>query len=172
MVEDQEGRVSRVNAWGNALMRFMISGDVDAARRRMRYAWLAGFIFASIFFFNAVAVYFGIDQEGRPLWTGGQFAFAMIQSISTAALSYGVMRRSRAAAALLFFSFLLINIVALFIGLSQPLKLLAWLIVFGALFFQGMRGALSFHYLTHPDYPKGLGASCGDEEYHRPADIS
>ena len=68
-----------------------------------------------------------------------------------AVLAYGVLRRVRAAAVLLFFYFLISRIPLLAIGVMKP-EVLPLQLLFGYLFFQGMRGALTFHYLTHPHY--------------------
>ena len=64
-----------------AVIRLMTFGDLDQARRRMRFAWVAGFIWAGISLFNAginaLGLIFGFDAEGQPWWSGGQLAFVL-----------------------------------------------------------------------------------------------
>lgn len=144
-----------------AVIRLMSGGDVDQARRRMRYAWLAGFIWAGISFFNAgaigIGIIFGFDAEGQPQWSGGQLAFVLVESTLVASLAFGVLKRWRPAAVLLFFYFAISRIVLIALGLialqqsADLLRLLVQVVV-AYLFFQGIRGSLAFHYLTHPHY--------------------
>ncbi len=145
-----------------AVVRLMTSGDVDQARRRMRYAWLAGFIWAGISLFNAgingLGLIFGFDAEGQPWWSGGQLAFVLAESTLVASLSFGVLKRWRPAAVLLFFYFAISRIILIALGLialQQPPDILRFLVqvVVAYLFFQGIRGTLVFHSLTHPHNP-------------------
>lgn len=130
----------------------MIADDVVKARRRMRNAWIAGFISAGISLIVALSSFSGSGAEAQRSWTTGQFAFVLTEAGLTAALSYGIVKRFRAAAVLLFFCFFIIKVTAYSMGFGKlpalPLQLL-----FGYLFFQGMRGALTFHHLTHPRRP-------------------
>ncbi len=145
-----------------AVIRLLTSGDVDQARRRMRYAWVAGFIWAGISLFNgginALGLFFGFNAEGQPWWSSGQLAFVLAESTLVAALAFGVLKRWRPAAALLFFYFAISRIILIAMGLislQQPPDILRFLlqVVVAYLFFQGIRGTLVFHYLTHPHYP-------------------
>ena len=145
-----------------AVIRLMTSGDLEQARRRMRFAWVAGFIWAGISFFNAginaLGLIFGFDAEGQPWWSGGQLAFVLAESTLVASLSFGVLKRWRRAAVLLFFYFGTSRIILIALGLislQQPPDILRFLVqvVVAYLFFQGLRGTLVFHYLTHSQYP-------------------
>ena len=100
------------------------------------------------------------------VWSGGQLAFVLSESTLMAILAFGVLKRWRPAAVLLFFYFAISRIVLIALGpiaLQEPsdvptflLEVLRFLLVNAVvayLFFQGIRGTLVFHYLTHPDYP-------------------
>ena len=128
----------------------------------MRYAWVAAFIWAGISLFNAViialGILFGFDAENQPLWSGGQLAFVLAESTLVAILGFGVLKRWRLAAVLLFFYFGISRIALIALGLialQEPSAVLRFLVQVAVvyLFFQGMRGSLAFHYLSHPAYP-------------------
>lgn len=131
-------------------MKLMIAGDVVKARKRMRNAGFFAFVSAGILSIGALMSFGGVDAEGTPLISGWQFSFVMAEAGLTAALACGVLKRMRVAAVLLFFGFFVIKTAAFFFGVGKPGVLLLHLVIFGYLFFQGMRGAFTFHYLTHP----------------------
>jgi hypothetical protein len=128
----------------------------------MRYAWLAGFVWSAISFVGAVgALIAPIIADAPSDLHLGQFIFAIVEVGLIAFLSYGVMQRRPTAAALLFGYFVLSRIVLAFmglIGLEHSEDYLRFLIqgVFALLFFQGLRGTLTFYHLTHPSYPSAL----------------
>lgn len=130
-------------------MKLMVANDVVRARKRMRNAWIAGFVSAGLGFINALIFFSGTDSAAQGSWSAGQFTFVMIESSLMAALSHGVLKRMRATAVLLFLYFLISRIPLLAMGLIRP-EVLPVQLLFGYLFFQGMRGALTFHHLTHP----------------------
>ena len=134
-----------------AWMKLMIADDAVKARKRMRNAWIAGFVSAGIGFYVSFTSSPGTTSAGDELLSTSEFAFLLIESSLMAVLAYGVLRRVRAAAVLLFFYFLISRIPLLAIGVMKP-EVLPLQLLFGYLFFQGMRGALTFHYLTHPHY--------------------
>ena len=89
----------------------------------------------------------------------GQFLFVLAEAGLVAGLAAGVLKRSRAAAALLLF-YQVVSKLALFglaaFGLGPGnLNLVSVVLnlAFAYLFFQGLRGVLTWHYLTHPYYP-------------------
>ncbi len=153
------------SGWGlvRAGIRLMTSGDLDQARRRMRFAWIAGFIWVGISLFsaviNALGLFFGWDAEGQPWWSGGQLAFVLAESTLMASLSLGVLKRGRPAAVLLFLYFGASRLVLIALGvtvLQEPSDVLRFLLietVVAYLLFQGMRGSLVFHLLTHSQRP-------------------
>ena len=130
-------------------MKLMIGDDLVKAQKRMRYAGIAGFVSAGIGFIVAFMAVGGADAAGTPLIGGRAFTFVMAEASLTAFLAFGVLKRNRAAASLLFFGFFAVKTAAFFAGVGKPI-LLVHLVIFGYFFFQGMRGALTFHQLTHP----------------------
>ena len=133
-------------------MKLMIGDDIGKARRRMRIAWIAGFAAVTISFILASIALGGVNAEGKELISGGQYILVTIDSGIIAILSLGLWRRFRVAAVLLFLYFVISKGVLFSVGLGHmgfdepviPVQLL-----FAYLFFQGMRGALTFHHLTH-----------------------
>ena len=92
------------------------------------------------------------------MWSGGQLGFVLAESTLVATLGFGVLKRWRLAAVLLFFYFGISRIALIALGLialQEPSDVLRLLVQVGVvyLFFQGMRGSIVFHYLTHPAYP-------------------
>ena len=136
----------------------LIGRDITQARRRMRWAWIAGFSWAIVGLLNALLLFSGFDSEVENLWSGGQFAWVVAESGLMALLSYGVLKRVRLAAVSLFFYFWISRIPLLALGwisLEGPPDLARFLIMqvlFAYLFLQGMRGVLTFHFLTHRPY--------------------
>ena len=140
--------------------RLMIGNDIDQARKRMRNAWIAGFIWTALSFVGAVAGIWGLApdaEEGPGLVI---FILIILEVGLVAYLSYGVLQRRRGAATLLFFYFWISRIPWILVGLIslQSLPDIARFLVLQVLpaylFFQGMRGAWTFFYLTHPQYPE------------------
>ena len=139
------------------LNRALIGGDITQARRRIRWAWIAGFSWAVIGLLNALLLFSGFDAEVENLWSTGQFLLVLGESALMAVLSYGLLQRVRAAAVTLFFYFWISRIPLLALGLislEEPPDVARFLlqVLVAYLFFQGMRGVLTFHFLTHPDY--------------------
>jgi hypothetical protein len=132
-------------------MRLMIADDIVKARKRMRYTWIAVFVYAAISLFVALSSFSGVNYEAQSSWSTRQFAFVMGEVGLMMVLAFGVLKRIRAAAVLLFFYFLVSKVTVYSIGMgvwrALPLQL-----VLGYLFFQGMRGAFTFHHLTHRKY--------------------
>jgi len=135
----------------------------------MRWAWVAGFVLVTVNLLNAAILYLfyelflllfpGFDSEVEK-WSAGQFAWVVFESVLIGLLSYGVLKRVRLAAVSLFFYFWLSRIPLLALGLislEKPPDDFARFLLLQALpaylFFQGMRGAWTFHFLTHPPYP-------------------
>ncbi|MBM3942145.1 MAG: hypothetical protein FJ316_04320 [SAR202 cluster bacterium] len=135
------------------MWKFLIGGDLLRSRQRMRNAWIAGFAAAAINLAVALMSYLSRDPEGHPLVSGWQFAFLMTEAALLAALSWGVVKRQRVAAAGLFLYFALSEAAAYALGWGNwtalPVRLLL-----GYLMFQGMRGAFTYYQLTHPAYPE------------------
>jgi hypothetical protein len=120
----------------------------------MRHAWVGGFVAAAISLAVALMSYGAVDPEGRTLLEGGGWAFAFVvaEAVLLAGLSWGVLRRGRAAGVGLFCYFLASKSIAYALGWGNFTALPVMLLL-GYLFFQGMRGACTYHHLTHPRYP-------------------
>ena len=139
-------------------VQLMIGNNLERARRRMRWAWVAGLIWAGMEAFNALTLFFGVETALRPQWSVAQFILVLVEAATMAALSLGLKRRSRAAAALLFGFFCVSRVVLLFLGMialstGEDVARLVVQSLFAYLFFQGLRGALTYHHLTHPQHP-------------------
>ena len=140
---------------------WLIGTDLQQARKRIRWGFGAGLAAAIINFIVIMSTYFVGDTgvEGVVQPSRGEFIFVLVEAGLVAALAYGVLKRSRAAAATLL-AYQLVSKSILF-GLAlaglgpgnlNPVSFVLNL-VFAYLFFQGLRGTLTWHYLTHPDYP-------------------
>ena len=140
---------------------WLIGTDLEQARKRIRWGGGAGLAAAIINFIVIMSTYFVGDTgvEGVVQPSGGQFLFVLAEAVLMAGLAAGVLKRSRAAAGTLL-AYQVISKLALFglaaFGLGpgnlNPVSLVLNL-VFAYLFFQGLRGVLTWHYLTHPEYP-------------------
>jgi hypothetical protein len=140
------------------LNRVLIGRDITQARGRLRWAWIAGFSWAAVGLLNALLLFSGFDSEVENLWSGGQFAWVVVESGLMALLSYGVLKRVRLTAVSLFFYFWISRIPLLALGWipvegsPDVARLLVMQVLPAYLFLQGMRGVLTFHFLTHPPY--------------------
>ena len=144
----------RVSPW-------LVGTDPVQARKRIRWGGGAGLASAVINFIVIMSTYFVGDTgvEGVVQPSGGQFLFVLVESVVVAALAAGVLMRNRTAAMSLL-AYHMVSKLALFglaaFGLGpgnlNPVSLVLNL-VFAYLFFQGLRGVLTWRYLTHPDYP-------------------
>jgi hypothetical protein len=151
--EDRALRLAR------AIIRLMVGNDLEKARKRIRNAWVAGFIWSAWSYVGAVGLIITLVSETAVEGPGlGLFIAVVVEVGLIAFLSYRVMRRGRWAATSLFFYFWTSRIFWMSIGL---IRLETWPDIAGFflvqvlpayLFFQGMRGAWTFHYLTHPQY--------------------
>jgi hypothetical protein len=149
-------------AWkpARAVTRLMVGNDLEKARKRMRNAWIAGFVWAGWSFIGiAVALIGRLTSETVVGLALELLILAIVEIGLIAFLSYRVMQRSRSAATLLFFYFWMSRvfwIAAGLIRLDTGPYIAGFLLVQvlpAYLFFQGMRGAWTFHHLTHPQYP-------------------
>ena len=144
----------------------MVGDDIEQARRRMRYAWIAGFLWTGLSFVGALREILLPATEGSEgLGLGlGLFVFLIVEVGVVGFLSYGVLQRQAKAATLLFFYFSISRIF--WVGVGQisfddwqsVVRFFAVQVLPAYLFFQGMRGAWTFHYLTRPQVPAaGMG---------------
>ena len=140
--------------------RWLIGTDLEQARKRIRYGGVAGLAAAGINFVVAVITYFGDEGVAgviRP--GGGAFVFVLVEAGLMTALSVGVLRRNRSAAVMLLgyhvvSKLILFGLAAFGVG-PGSLRAIPFHLVFAYLFIQSLRGALTWHYLTHPFHPSG-----------------
>ena len=151
---------------------WLIGRDPVQAGKRILWGGVAGLAAAGINFIVIMSTYFVGDSQAegvvRPdTW---EFIFVLVEAALVSALSVGLLRRSRKSAAGLL-GYHLVSKAALFglalLGLGpgnlNPLSLVLNLL-FAYLFFQGLRGTLTWHYLTHPEYPGDAGQDAMDEK--------
>jgi len=143
----------------STILKIIIGRDLEQARKRMRYAWLVGFICSGVVFINVAIAIPGLAPGTEDRLSLGLFIFAIVEVGIVAFLSYGVLQRRREAATALFFYFWISRIFWItmgIIGLStipDIVKFLIWHVLPAYFFFQGLRGAWTCYYLTHPKHP-------------------
>lgn len=148
------------NSLGRTIARYMVGHDIERARQRMKYAWIAGFIWTALSFMGAVAGIWALGPDSPEGPGLALFILAIVEVGLVAFLSYGVMQRRRGAATVLFFYFWTSRIPWIAVGLislQTPPDIARFLLLQllpAYLFFQGMRGAWTYYYLTHPQYPQ------------------
>lgn len=146
---------------GLALPGWMIGSDLRQAGKRILWGGGAGLALAGMLSVAVTTTYFGdpsVTELVQP--TLGQFLYVLLESGLIAVLSVGVLKRFRLAAAALL-AYHLVSKAALFglaiFGLApgnlNPYSMTIYLLIPGYLFLQGLRGVLTWHYLTHPVYP-------------------
>lgn len=151
---------------GITLPAWMLGSDLTQAGKRILWGGIAGLVVAGMMSMAVTTTYFGdpaVTELVQP--TLGQFLYVLLESALIAVLSVGVLKRFRpAAAALLVYH--LVSKSALF-GLAifgwapgnlNPYSMTIYLLIPGYLFLQGLRGTLTWHYLTHPAYPTTAAA--------------
>lgn len=140
---------------------WLLGTDLEQARKRIRWGGGAGLAAAVINFIVIMSTYFVGDTgvEGVVQPSSGQFIFVVVEVVVVAVLALGVLRKNRAAAmALLAYQvvskLVLFGLAAFGLGPGNltPESLVLNL-VFAYLFFQGLRGVLTWHYLTRPVWP-------------------
>ena len=140
--------------------RILLGTDVTQANRRIRWAYICGYLYAGVFVFNAITLFSVGDLEVKGLWSTGQAVFVVLEASLIAILSFGLSQRNKLAAIGLFVYFLLSRVPLLILGflpaaneLDGLMKLVVMQILPAYLFFQGLRGVLTFHDLKDRDYP-------------------
>ena len=140
--------------------RILLGTDVTQANRRIRWAYICGYLYAGVFVFNAITLFSVGDLEVKGLWSTGQAVFVVLEASLVAFLSFGLSRRNKMAAIGLLVYFLLSRVPLLILGflpaaneLDGLMRLVVMQILPAYLFFQGLRGVLTFHDLKDRDYP-------------------
>ena len=140
--------------------RILLGTDVTQASRRIRWAYICGYLYAGVFIFNAIALFSVGAPEVKGLWSTGQAVFVVFEASLVAILSFGLSRRNKLAAIFLFGYFFLSRVPLLILGflptaneLDGLMRLVVMQILPAYLFYKGLRGVLTFHDLKHRDYP-------------------
>ena len=140
--------------------RILLGTDVTQATRRIRWAYIFCYLYACVFLFNDITLFSVGDLEVKGLWSTGQAVFVVLEASLIAILSFGLSQRNKLAAIGLFVYFLLSRVPLLILGflpaaneLDGLMRLVVMQILPAYLFFQGLRGVLTFHNLKHRDYP-------------------
>ncbi len=157
----ETGTKATTQATASLRMRqWLIGNDPRQAGKRILWGGAAGLVAAGINFIVIMATYFGDPAVEGVIQPGGvAFLFVLAEAGALMVLSVGTLNRVRAAAALLLAWHLgsKLSLFGLAIfgwgpGSLNPLYLVLNAL-FAYLFFQGWRGALTWHHLTHPKYP-------------------
>ena len=139
--------------------RILVGTDITQSSRRIRWACICGYLYAGVFIFNAFALFSVGAHEVKGLWSTGQAVFVVFEASLVGILSFGLSRRNKLSAIGLFVYFLLSRVPLLVLGflpaaneLDGLMRLLVMQILPAYLFFQGLRGVLTFHDLKHQNY--------------------
>ena len=146
---------------GISLPAWMLGSDLTQAGKRILWGGVAGFVVAGMLSLVVTTTYFGDPAvTGVIQPTLGQFLYVLLESALIAMLSVGVLKRFRPAAAALLVYHLVsksilfgLAVFGLAPGNLNPYSMTLYLLIPGYIFLQGLRGALTWHHLTHPAYP-------------------
>ena len=146
---------------GIPLPPWMLGSDLTQAGKRILWGGVAGFVVAGMLSLVVTTTYFGDPTvTGVIQPTLGQFLYVLLESALMALLSVGVLKRFRPAAAALLVYHLVskstlfgLAVFGLAPGNLNPYSMTIFLLIPGYIFLQGLRGALTWHHLTHPAYP-------------------
>ena len=138
-------------------LRLIIGGSLDQARRRTKVAWIIGYLWTLLSFVSVTSWIFlpvADDTVGQRL-SLNLYVGLVCEVGVIAFLSYGVMRRKPKMATALFFYFWVSRLFWLSTGLisldgiPNIVRFIALHLVPVYLFYQGMRGAWTHHWLTN-----------------------
>jgi len=110
--------------------------DLQKAENAIKGAWIAGIISGSITLFVTILAIVGVRIFNFSAWT-------LLDVILVFGLAYGIYRKNRACAVILFIYFILSKIymiIALGAVTGLPVAIL-----FAYFFFQGIRGTFAYH---------------------------
>lgn len=139
--------------------RILIGTDITQSRRRIRWAYICGYLYAGVCLLNTILLFSAWDSEVSGLWSTGQSVFVVLESSLIAIFSFGLSRRNRMAAIGLFVYFSASRVPLLILGylpavneLDDLVRLVVSQVLPAYLFLQGLRGVLTFRALKHMDY--------------------
>ena len=162
MSADPAGRRPDDTPPGGWFARWLLSVDLHQARRRMRWAWLAGLAWwvwnTGLLLLWLLAPGIDPDDPGIPDFPVRVPIYYGVEGFVVGMLALGVNLRWRLAAALLPVVFLLARIIALtrLEPLAFDARIAIWIPVYLLLlwlFIRGVSGAFSYHWHTHPPHP-------------------
>ncbi|GIT69675.1 MAG: hypothetical protein Ct9H300mP27_07790 [Chloroflexota bacterium] len=78
--------------------RILLGTDVTQANRRIRWAYICGYLYAGVFVFNAITLFSVGDLEVKGLWSTGQAVFVVLEPILGCLPSFGLSQRNKLAA--------------------------------------------------------------------------
>jgi serine/threonine-protein kinase len=110
--------------------------DLEKAQKHIRHCWIAGSVSAGLTLLITALAMAGVSLFGFTI-------FNLLDVLLMAGLSFGVYKKSRVCAALLFAYFVVSKVMMLsqqFNPASLPLSL-----VFGYYFFMGVLGTFAYH---------------------------
>ena len=96
--------------------RILIGTDITQSRRRIRWAYMCGYVYAGVCLLNTVLLFSAWDSEISGLWSTGQSVFVVLESILIAILSFGLSRRNKLGAIGLFVYFSVSRVPLLILG--------------------------------------------------------
>lgn len=107
--------------------------NIEKANRAIRDAWIAGIISAII---NLVV------SLGR---FGGQDIRGLVDVFLISGLTFGIYKKSRICALAMFVYFVINKVILISEGNMPTNWGIMWVILFGYIFFQGIRGTFVYH---------------------------
>ena len=60
--------------------RILVGTDITQASRRIRWAYICGYLYAGVFVFNAIALFSIGAPEVKGLWSTGQAVFVVFEA--------------------------------------------------------------------------------------------
>ena len=147
---------------GGWFTRWLLSADLNQARRRMRWAWLAGLAWwvwnTGLLLLWLLAPGIDPDDPGIPDFPVRIPIYYGVEGFVVGMLALGVNLRWRLAAALLPAVFFLARLIALtrLEPLAFDARIVFWIafyLLLLTLFIRAVPGAFSYHWHTHPPHP-------------------
>ena len=145
-----------MNIFRTILARLFI-GDLEVVFRRMRLAWIVGLLWSAWSFFGVISGIWSLSLEGEEGLKLFVFILVVLEVGVIVGLAYGVYRRRRLFGGGLFFYFWFSRMFWMWVGLigfSSFIELGRFMVIQvvpAYIFFQGMRGTLSYYYLGGSD---------------------
>jgi len=140
-----------------AIFARFLTGDIEVVLRRIRLAWFVGLLWSAWSFFGVISGIWSLSAEGEEGLRLFVFILVVLEVGVVALLSYLVFRRSRFGGVCLFLYFWFSRIFWIWVGLigfSSFVELGRFMVIQvlpAYVFFQGMRGTLSYYYLVGLD---------------------